>query len=194
MPATTKIVSALAMSLALVGAGTSLAQSTNAPSGHTAYVTIVSIQETAGTTELTGEVACDVPIHERLVRKTLGKRMCDTSDYAYAYPEDKGAPWRGQIEDVDTSMYVDNDGSMWQVAEVSYHTFVSAPEGGPELVNAMASEILPKRADAKTMSYALPVNEELTNQSEGDLVVDVGPSPDEANDRTPVADTTLPDA
>lgn len=179
MPAHAKLATALAMSLALVGAGTSLAQSTTAIASHSAYVTMVEVQETAGPEEVTGTVSCDVPLHQRVVRETIGRQPCLTDEYAYAYPSDKPAPWTAEIEEVDERMYVDRSGSMWQVAEVSYQTMSQAPEGGPELVEAMASEILPEEG-GEELSYAMPVDEDLLDQSEADLVVDVGPAPEDA--------------
>lgn len=189
MPAHAKLAAAVALSLALMGAGTAIAQSTTAPSGHTAYVTLVDVQEVPGPEEVAGEVPCDAPLYERVVRRTLGRTPCLTSDYAYAYPKGEPAPWRGEIQDVEGRMYVDQQGATWRVAQITYRTVAQAPEGGPQLVHAMASEILPREQGAQ-LSYAMPVTEEVANQSEEELVVDVGPSPSEAMG-TPVADTTL---
>lgn len=188
MPAQAKLASAVALSLALVGAGTSLAQSTTAPASHTAYVTLVDVEGTAAQ-ELTGTLSCQASWHERVAAETFGGPACQPSEYAYAYPDDEPAPWNSPIEDVDPQTYVKDDGSVYRVAEVTYKTMADAPEGGPELVKAMASEIVPQGSDEEP-SYAMPVEGELANQSDS-LEVEVGPSPDEAQG-TPVADTSLP--
>lgn len=192
MPAHAKLATALAMSLAVVGGGTALAQSTNAVEGHSAYVTMVNVQSTADQDEeVTGTVTCDAPLHERVVRRTMGRQACLTDEYAYAYPSDQPAPWTAEIEDVTQDMYVDESGAMWHVAEVSYKTLDDDPDGGgPELVEAMASEILP--ADGgEELSYAMPVDEDLLEQTDEDITVDVGPSPSQAPQSAQA--TTLPD-
>jgi hypothetical protein len=178
------------MSLALVGAGTSLAQSTTGIAGHSAYVTMVGVEGTAGAEEVAGTVACDAPLHQRVVRSTLGRPVCTTDEYAYAYPNDAPAPWTSDIIEVDQSTYVDEEGSAWHVAEVSYRTIGQAPEGGPELVKAMASEIVPEDGDSEELSYAMPVDEDLIDGEEADLVVDVGPSPQDAPEQ--VTGASLP--
>lgn len=181
MPAYAKLATALAMSLALVGAGTSLAQSTTALASHTAYVSMVDVVETPGAQEWAGTVSCDVPEHERMIRETLGRPTCLTDKFAYVYPSDGPAPWTASIEDVDQQTYVDEAGTVRQVAEVSYQTISQSPEGGPELVKAMASEIRPEAGGGDEGSYALPMNEELLEEGDDALTVDVGPAPGEAS-------------
>lgn len=188
MPAQAKLASAVALSLALVGAGTSLAQSTTAPASHTAYVTLTEVEGTP-VQELAGTVPCQASWHERVMVETFGGPACQPSEYAYAYPDDKPAPWNSPIEDVDGRTYVKDDGSVYRVAEVTYKTMADAPEGGPELVKAMASEIVPQ-SDDEDPSYAMPVEGELANESDS-LEVEVGPSPSDAQG-TPVADPSLP--
>jgi hypothetical protein len=168
------------LSLALVGAGTAIAQSTSGVGAHTSYVQMVGVDAGDPHAVLEGTFSCDPALHQELVRKYLNRPLCEGDGYAYAYPEDTPAPWEAQVTDVEDDRVTGEDGSVWHVAEVTYRTVGTSPEGGPELVTAMASELVPKKnpAETKQRHYQMSVEGEMANQSES-LEIDPGPAPDE---------------
>ncbi len=180
MPALAKIATAAAMALALTGGAAAIAQSTNAPQGHTVHISMIEIVPGSEdrTPVLTGQMPCDPPLHERLWRSWWGQEACDHDGYAYAYPNGYPAPWEGQVRWVNDSTHVDETGRMWHVAEVVYRIEMEAGESG-QLVHAMASEILPGQPlpDGGTTDYQLPINEGRLDQPIETLVVGFGPAP-----------------
>lgn len=180
MPAPAKIASALALALGLVGGGAAIAQSTTATQGHTAYASLVSftVVEADDRPVLTGSMPCDPPWHQALVNAYLQRPACDRDRYAYAFPQSATAPWESEILWVNDSTHIDEQGSVWHTAEVVYRTASGAPEGGEELVHAMASEVPPSEdSTPDDRDYALPLNEKLVEHGEEELIVGFGPQP-----------------
>lgn len=183
MPALAKIATATALALSLAGGATALAQSTTAVENHSAYVEMVILEEPDGETRtiLQGAVPCKAELHQRLWRSYLGRPDCKFAGYAYAFPEDQPAPWKGEVETVNDTTYVNDRGDMFHQAEIVYRTVGTASDDGPQLVRAFATELRPidRSDDQGGARYELPVDEDLTGTNASDLTVEVGPEPSE---------------
>lgn len=181
MPALAKIATATALALSLAGGATALAQSTTAVENHSAFVEMVIYEGPDGETRpvLQGAVPCKADLHERLWRSYLGRPDCKFAGYAYAFPDGQRAPWKGQVETVNDTTYMNGQGDMFHQAEIVYRTVGSASEGGPELVRAFATELRPidRSDDAGGARYELPVDEDLAGANASDLTVEIGPEP-----------------
>lgn len=183
MYAQIKTAVALVLALALVGAGgAAVAKSSNAVANHTSYVAMIEwIDEPAPEDEpvITGTVGCKLNLLQSAWQTFSGKDLCRVDGYAYAYPSGSPAPWDGRITVVNDSYYVDETGSIWHVAEVVYRVARDAPEGGEDLVRALASEVLPSQESLGGLdaNYVLPVNPDALDAAGSPLIVGIGPAP-----------------
>lgn len=189
MPALAKVATATALALSLAGGATAIAQSTTGVQSHTTYVTLIAQgPDEPARPVIQGTVGCDAPLHQRLLRTYIGRPACKHAGYAYAWPEGMPAPWQGEIRSVNDSQHVTEDGELYHLAEITYRAVSEAPEGGPELVHALASELHPiDRSDADTGArYALPLDPDVIERDAANLSIEIGPAPPAGADPAPV--------
>lgn len=187
-----KIALAAAMTLSLAGTATALAQaSTTATAQHTTYVTLTIQHEGEEDTReaIEGSVPCQASTSQRLVRAWMNRPACKHAGYAYAYPEGHPAPWEGDVQWVNHSTHVDEDGQPRDVAEIVYRV-VSAE--GIQTIHATAGELRPEdRSDLDTPgTYSLPAPDTGDADGRETLKVDVGPEPEPVRDGEPIGEGT----
>lgn len=160
MPAMTKLALATALALPLAGGATALAQSTATPEGHTRYVTLTIWEDDDGSHQvLDGTVPCEAGLVQQLKRAWMNRPACTHEGYAWAYPSDQMPPWEGEIEHVNDTRHVTEDGQVYHTTEIVYRAMTEGPDGGVERVRAVAGELKPidRSIDHAGATYSLPV-------------------------------------